>query len=175
MLKTILTHGAVAGIVAGGCGSILALTMGESIPEGWAMAIGYATMLIALAAVFVGVKRYRDRALGGAIGFWPALGMGVAMSLIAAVLYAIGWEIALFGIGGPDAFLDGYIARLRAGGEGSAEAVRQMEAMRASYRNPLIRVPITASEFAPVGVLASLAIAALLRNPRFLPARAAAV
>ena len=47
--------------------------------------------------------------------------------------------------------------------------------MRAGYRNPLIRLPMTMREIAPVGVVVSLVAAALLRNPRFLPARRVAV
>ncbi len=42
------------------------------------------------------------------------------------------------------------------------------------YDNPLFRLPITFIEMFPIGVLISLMSAALLRNSRFLPARAPA-
>jgi hypothetical protein len=37
----------------------------------WGMAIGYTTMLIALSAVFVAIKRRWD-VQGGVMRFWPA-------------------------------------------------------------------------------------------------------
>ena len=49
--------------------------------------------------------------------------------------------------------------------------VAQMEAMNRQYANPLYRMPMTFIEIFPVGFLIALASAALLRNPRFLPAR----
>jgi len=42
------------------------------------------------------------------------------------------------------------------------------------YANPLFRMPITFTEILPVGILVSLFPALLLRNSRFMPARAAA-
>ena len=37
---------------------------------------GYLTMIIVLSLIFVGIKRYRDKDLGGVIKFLPALGLG---------------------------------------------------------------------------------------------------
>ena len=51
------------------------------------MVFGYVTMLVALSAVFVAIKRYRDTELGGVIGFWPALGLGLGISVIAGIIY----------------------------------------------------------------------------------------
>jgi hypothetical protein len=42
------------------------------------------------------------------------------------------------------------------------------------YADPLYRLPVTFIEIFPVGVLVSLISAAVLRNPRVLPARRAA-
>jgi hypothetical protein len=49
-----------------------------------------------------------------------------------------------------------------------------MEALRRNYANPLFRMAITFTEIFPVGLVVALISAALLRNPRFLPARASA-
>ncbi len=46
-----------------------------------------------------------------------------------------------------------------------------METFKAQYANPLFRLPMTFIEIFPVGVLVSLISAAILRNPRVLPAR----
>ena len=169
MGKTILTAGVAAGLIAGVICSAFALLLSHSLPDGWGMAIGYLTMLVALSPIFVAVKRRRDTAEGGAIGFWKALGMGLAITVIASLLYALCWEVALAFMGGPDAFIDGYAAGLRRQGADAA-SLAQVEAMRGSYRNPLFRLPITMTEIAPVGALVSLVSAAILRNPRVLPA-----
>jgi hypothetical protein len=44
--------------------------------------------------------------------------------------------------------------------------------MRRQYANPFYRLPETFLEIFPVGLLIALVSAVLLRNPRFLPARA---
>lgn len=174
MLKTILTYGAAAGLIAGGACFATAVLLPGHIPTAWGMALGYTTMLIALSAIVLAVKRYRDDTLGGVIGFWPAFGMGLAITMVASFLYALGWELALLVNGGSDAFIDGYIAQRRAeGGEPVklAAELRQMADMRARYADPLFRIPVTITEIAPVGILVSLVTAALLRNPRAFPAR----
>jgi hypothetical protein len=43
--------------------------------------------------------------------------------------------------------------------------------MRRQYASPLFRLPMTFLEIFPVGLLITLVSAALLKNPRFLPAR----
>jgi hypothetical protein len=45
------------------------------------------------------------------------------------------------------------------------------EWVRGNYPNPLIRIPLTFTEIFPIGFLAALVSAALLRNPRVLPAK----
>ena len=47
-----------------------------------------------------------------------------------------------------------------------------MTAFQRQYADPLFRLPMTFIEIFPVGVVISLIAAALLRNSRFLPARA---
>jgi hypothetical protein len=54
------------------------------------------------------------------------------------------------------------------------KAVAEVEQMRAVYANPLTRFAMTFIEIFPVGLVIAVISAALLRNPRFLPAKAAA-
>ena len=137
---------------------------------------GYLIMLLALSLVFLGVKRLRDRELGGVIRFVPALLAGLGISAVASVIYVIGWEITLAVT--DFAFIDSYsntaVEAARAKGASAAEVeavIAQMEEFRQQYANPLFRMPVTFIEIFPVGLLVSLISAALLRNSRFLPAR----
>ncbi len=137
-------------------------------------------MLVALSAILVGVKQYRDQTLGGAIRFRTALGMGLGIAVIASIAYVVAWEIYLAST--HYAFMAHYTAAIlekkRAAGVTGAEyakAVAQMDAMKTMYANPLYRFAETFSEIFPVGLLIALISAALLRNPRFLPARSRGV
>ncbi len=139
--------------------------------------VGYLVMILALSLVFVAVKHHRDRNLGGAIGFFPALAIGLGVSAVASVFYVIGWEITLAAT--RFAFVDSYGAAMveaaRAKGGSAAQIARataEAQAFRVQYADPLYRLPMTFAEIFPVGVVMSLIAAALLRDSRFLPARA---
>ena len=176
MFRTILVFGVVAGVlVAVPLFTALAVTDPSSISH--SEMFGYLIMLLALSLIFVGVKRLRDREFGGVIGFGPALLVGLGISVVASVVYVIGWEITLnvshF------AFIDSYAADLmrqaQARGASAAELARvaaQAQAFRLQYSNPLYRLPMTFIEVFPVGLLISLIWGGLLRNRRFMPAAA---
>jgi hypothetical protein len=175
MFRRIFVYGVVAGLIVGI--SLFATTVGmhgHSLRYG--LVVGYLTMLIALSTVFVAVKRHRDLDLGGVIGFWPALGLGLGITIVASILYVLAWEAAL-AVSHMD-FATGYakavIAEQKAkgvAGPALARVVAEMETFKLNYANPLYRLPMTFTEIFPVGVLVSLFSAGLLRNSRILPAR----
>jgi hypothetical protein len=133
-------------------------------------------MLIALSTIFVAIKRRRDRDLGGVIGFWPAFGLGMAISAVASLCYVIAWEAAL-AVTGMD-FAGDYARALieqqreqGLRGDALARFTAEMDTFKVQYANPLYRVPMTLAEILPVGLLVSLVSAGLLRNSAFMPAR----
>lgn len=177
MQRLILTYGLIAGVVVGIQLFLIVTLFGDNPPTGPAgMALGYLTMLIALSAVFVAIKRRRDHDLGGAIRFWPAFGLGVAISAVAGLLYVLTWEalLAIHGTRYLETMMAVEVERKRAAGASAAELAELrtwIADFLKSYANPLIRMPITFSEIFPVGLLVSAVSAALLRNPRFIPLR----
>jgi hypothetical protein len=175
MLRKVLSYGLVAGLIAGVPPSVMLVVLKDHPPLSYGMVIGYLTMLIAFTTIFAAIKRHRDAQLGGVIRFWPALGLGVGISLVAGILYVLAWEttVAVTHID----FASGYAAALvkqqqakGVTGEALAGVVAEMERFKVQYANPLYRLPMTFAEIFPVGVLVSLVSAALLRNSRFLPA-----
>lgn len=179
MLGNILKAGAAAGVIAGAGLSLAIALAGDAMGHGWVgMAVGYAIMLAALSCVFLAVKRQRDTAGGGLIRFWPAFGIGLAISAVAGIIYVVAWELAQATLIHGDfarSYGDAMIAQKRAAGASAAEiarTTREAADFVAQYHNPLIRWPMTFMEIFPVGVLVSLISAGLLRNSRFLPARA---
>ena len=177
MLRTIIAYGLVAGLIAGVPLTLLVVTQGGEPPEN-GMVIGYLLMLVALSTVFVAIKRRRDVEGGGVIRFWPAFGLGLAISAVAGVIYVIAWEtgVAISGIDFAGQYTEMLIEQERAKGVSGAalqKFIADMEAFERQYADPLFRLPMTFAEIFPVGVLVSLVSAALLRNPRFLAARRA--
>lgn len=176
MLRTILKFGVIAGLVVGGFELVTFLAFAGMPPLKYGMAIGYTTMLIALSAVFVGIKRHRDVDRGGVIGFWPALGVGLGISFIAGIFYVVAWEAvqSLTHMDFASSYARAIIASERAKGasaEALAKLTADMETFKIKYADPLFRLPMTFVEIFPVGVLVSLVSAGLLRNSRFLPVR----
>lgn len=176
MLRRSVVYGLVAGLIVGLHLLGLGLVFKGGVPSPWGVLLGYLIMLIALSLVFIAIKRQRDLAGGGVIRFWPALGLGLGVSLVASLIYALAWEASL--AISHDDFAAGYakavIARQQAkgvSGAALAKVVAQMERFKAQYANPLYRLPMTISEIFPVGALVSVISAALLRNSRFMPAR----
>ena len=176
MLRYILIYGVIAGAVVGAPLSVRTLAMGGQPMMRYGMLVGYLTMLVALSAVFLAIKRHRDADLGGVIRFWPALALGLGISAVAGVIYVIAWE-ASCAIAHADfagAYARAMIAGQQAKGVSGAALQRvtdEMGRFKIQYANPLYRWPMTFAEIFPVGVIVSLISAGLLRNSRFMPAR----
>ncbi|HEY4940742.1 MAG TPA: DUF4199 domain-containing protein [Rhizomicrobium sp.] len=176
MLKISLIFGGIAGLVviAVLLAGITVLKHQSFVSTEW---FGYLTMLVALSMIFLGVKRYRDNEKGGVIKFLPAFGLGLGIATVAGVIYVGVWEGYLAATGYH--FMDSYVAQIiaakrAAGVTGAALAaeIAKMQEMKAQYANPLYRLPMTFLEIFPVGLIVALISAAVLRNPRILPARA---
>ena len=174
MTRIILTYGLISGLVI--ILSSLAIIVTHGDGNVWT---GYLIMLVALSSILVGVKQHRDRDLGGVIRFWPALMVGLGIAVVASLVYVVVWEIYLAAT--HYSFMDKYAAQMLAAkraagvtGAAYAKAVAQADDMRRNYANPLYRLPETFLEIFPVGLLVALVSAALLRNPKILPARSRA-
>jgi hypothetical protein len=168
------------GLIAGGIVAIplygLSVAMEGKPPPWWGALVGYTSMLIAFSTIFIAIKRRRDHDLGGVIRFWPAFGLGLGITLVASLIYILTWEavLATTGMDFADSYVDTMIAAEQAKGVSGAalEAfTAKMEQFKADYRNPFYRMPLTAIEILPVGLLVSLICAGLLRRPEFLPLR----
>jgi NADH:ubiquinone oxidoreductase subunit K len=168
-------YGLISGALAalGIIGTIL-LPHGNPLHE--SLWVGYLIMLVALSAILVGVKQYRDDVQGGVIGFGKAFLIGLGIAAVAGLAYAVVWEayLALTHYRFAEAYINETLAAKRAAGVSGAKyqkAVAEMDAFRTQYASPLFRIPMTFIEIFPVGLLVALVSAALLRNPGFLPAK----
>lgn len=170
-----LVYGGLAGLIIVGISTIAystGLAGHSSSPT-----FGYLVMLVGLTMIFVGVKRYRDVELGGVIGFGRALLVALGIGLVAAIIYAAAFEIymAVSGFDVAAWFSEVRERELVASGASPAAIQAELAEIRAfgeTYKNPAIRIPFHFLEIGPVCVVVALLSAALLRNPRLLPARA---
>jgi Protein of unknown function (DUF4199) len=175
MGRIILVYGVIAGVTV----AVLMRIAMMLFPEGGTAGVvaGFSSMIIALTFVFVGVKRYRDVELGGIIRFGKALGVGFGIAAIATCFYVAAWELYLFFTN--YTFMDEYtrlaLEQAKEAGKSAAEIAalaKEMDGFKALYANPFSRMAVTAMEISPVAILMPLISAALLRNSRFMPAKA---
>jgi hypothetical protein len=176
MIRIVALYGVVAGLIVAVPMVWLMLTTTPGSAPTMSVAYGYLTMVVALTTVFLGIKHYRDKVLGGAIRFGPALLVGLGITTVASIMYVIGWEIslAMSDFDFAESYSQAMIDASRARGASAAElqqAIADAESFVTIYRNPLLRMSITFMEMFPVGALISLISAALLRNSQLLPAR----
>ncbi|HEU4779601.1 MAG TPA: DUF4199 domain-containing protein [Steroidobacteraceae bacterium] len=95
MTAFILRYGILGGVLVSipALWNWLALTPDDQPDTG--MVFGFLIMIVALTAVFIGVKAYRDKELGGVVRFLPAFGVGLGISAVATVFYVVSWEICM--------------------------------------------------------------------------------
>jgi len=175
MQKIALTYGILSGTI-----TIVTLILGLVVSDGSSFLsselFGYLTMLVALSMIFISIKRYRDQELGGVIRFLPAFAMGLAIAVIAGVIYTLVWE--LYSMSTNYAFIDAYVnsaieAKKAAGltADKLAQDIAALEEIRSNYGKIYYRMPMTFLEIFPVGLIIAILSAALLLNPKILPLR----
>ena len=170
MRKVVLTYGILAGVIV----SILFVVSG-SITQGsegnfaTSLALGYGGMIVSLSMIFFGIRSYRENYGGGSISFGKAFLVGLYITIIASVLYVVGWKI-YSSIAIPD-FADKYaaatIANLKKTGASDsvvAAKTKEMAEWKVTYSNPLVEYGMTFLEIFPVGLLISVIAATILKK-----------
>ncbi len=170
MTKTVLTFGLISGFVL--ClMMVLTIPLHDKIGYDKAMIVGYTTMILAALLVYFGVRSYRDNVNGGIVSFGRAFWVGLMISLIAALMYVVTWQV------GKDRIAPGYmekyqaemIQKAKASGKPQAEIdkeIAETQKWAEMAKNPLMSMAFTFLEPLPVALLASLISAAMLRRKR---------
>ncbi|HOY19347.1 MAG TPA: DUF4199 domain-containing protein [Haliscomenobacter sp.] len=133
--------------------------------------LGYISMLISLSMVFFGVRSFRDQHLNGSITFGKAFQVGLLITLVASVIYVVGWMIYYntsermheF----PELYLNHMLEELKKSGKSAAEMVKQEAELRKNmelYKKPLVMIAITFMEIFPVGLIVDVISALLLKK-----------
>ena len=175
MRKIILTYGLIAGVVVWvvilGC---IPLWNRGILNFDKSEIVGYTTIVIALSMVFFGIKSCRDYYFGGSISFLQGVKIGLIITLIASVMYALAWEVSYILMPDfSDRMWEHFADKAKKEAQNEAElkaAVQQLETWKEWYKNPLLRFGMTLMEIFPIGILITLVSAAILRKKQVLPA-----
>lgn len=175
MKKIIWVYGGIAGLIMGVMFFVTApLWENGTVNFDNGMWIGYSTMIIALSLVFFGVKSYRDNQKAGVITFGHAFKVGILITMLASLLYALSWEVAYHTVskGFSEEMSKHYREEVRLKSKSEEELKEKMaevDQTMGMYENPLFRFPMTLMEVFPVGLIVTLITAGLLRKKEFLP------
>ncbi|MDQ3111260.1 MAG: DUF4199 domain-containing protein [Bacteroidota bacterium] len=168
MRKIVLTYGLIAfGIMFLMMHVPLAFASEKYLEYG--MVIGYTSMVLAFTLVFFGTRSYRDNIQHGVISFGRAFGVGILISLVASVLYVIVWMIIEHYIV-PD-FYEQYgryaIESEKASGASATQLAAtqsELNSMMEMVKNPVVKFLFTLLEPLPVGLLATLVTAFIVKR-----------
>jgi cation transport ATPase len=172
MKKNILINGIIGGIIV----SVLMLLSlnyfsycAGTVDYNTSMVIGYASMIVALSLVFVGIRNYRDQFNNGVISFGKAFKIGILICFVAATIYMISWLIYYYNFA-PD-FMDKMSARmltdLKASGASEAEISKEakdMANMIEMSKNPIFVGLMPYVEILPVALIVTFISALILKR-----------
>jgi len=176
MKKIIWVYGGIAGLIMGIMFFVTAPLWDKGIVNfNNGMWVGYTTMVIALSLVFFGVKSYRDNEKNGVISFGLAFKVGILITAIASLLYALSWEVAYHTVskGFAEELFKHNMEEAKSKAKTEAEqqeAIKSADDLTVMYDNVLFRFPMTLMEVFPVGLIVTLISAGLLKRRELLPA-----
>ena len=179
MRKIGLIYGVIGGtIISAMMLTLVMLLAGGKMGFDGSELLGYSSMVVALSAVFFGIKSYRDKHLKGSIKFLKGLQVGLFITLVASLMYVATWEVFVRTRPADAAsFMTKYsecqLEKLKAGGASPEEfdlKSQEMASFMEMYENPLFRMGMTMMEILPVGIVVTLISAAVLRRKHVLPA-----
>jgi uncharacterized membrane protein len=179
MKRNILVFGLISGGLVGLF--LIALSSWEnSAGSSTGYLLGYASMIVALSLVYVGVRNFRDKYNDGIISFGKAFRIAMGIAAIASTIYVLVWLVEFY-VFMPD-FMDKYAAheaaQARSAGLSAAalsKKLAEIEGLKTGYKNPVVVVLYSYAEILPVGIIISLITALLLKRKRRPAAAAAAI
>lgn len=177
MKKLVLVYGFIAGVIV----SVMLLVQQPLFEKGIlnmdnGVYVGFTTMIIALSLIFFAIKSYRDQHLKGSITFITAFKIGIFITLIASVLYALTWEgyYSLTDSDFMEQWQQGQLDNMIKNGATEtelAEMRKDQKTMGELYKNNFfVRFGFTLTEILPVGLMITLISAGILRKNKILPA-----
>ena len=169
MKKTIFYYGIISGIVMILLFLIPFLVNGDIAVLGNGAIFGYASIILSLSAVYLGIRKYRDRYNNKVLLFGEGFGVGSEISGIAGIIFGVysylhyrtnGSEIA-------EQILNYYRNRIINSGASQeliAEQLKRLNEQSWYYGNPIVIAVVTLFTVFAIGLLISAISAFVLRR-----------
>ncbi|MBT8184733.1 MAG: DUF4199 domain-containing protein [Eudoraea sp.] len=147
---------------------ILSLTLAGELDYTTQEIIGYASMVVSLGFVYLGIKHFRDKENNGSVSFGKALIIGVLISLFAALAFGI-LDLIYIKYINPD-FTTEYYNRTLSDLEASLPAIEfeekraELESEKALFMNPWFSFLLMSMTVFVIGFIISLISALLLQR-----------
>ena len=170
MKRTVLTFGLASGALS--AAMILAtVPLLDSIGFEKTDILGYTTIVLSALLVFSGIRSYRERIGAGSIGFGRAFIVGLFITLLSSLCSVATFQIVYFELTPQfgDKFAACMIERARVSGANQAkidEITKQAMTLKRLYDEPLTNAALTFVQPFPIGLVASMISAAILRKRR---------
>jgi len=169
MKKTVIVFGILSGIIATSLMLFVVISSQKTADFEQGMWMGYVTMVLSFAFIFAGIKSFRDKHNQGIVSFGKAFRTGLYISLIASTMYVLAWLIEYY-IFFPD-FMDKYAEHMmRTAQESGASPAKLKDTAdtvanyRKMYQNPIMVILMTYAEILPLGIVAALISALILKR-----------
>ncbi len=169
MKGTVVKYGLIGGLIMSIMFALSVVIAGDPPDYVVMEVIGYASIILALLAVFLGIKSYRDRELGGVISFSKGFGVGTGIAAVASLIlgfYTFG-HIAWLDPNFEENYTAWAIENVQASDmsatEKSAE-IAQIKGMLESTNSPVIQGLIMFATVFIIGLLIALIAAAILKK-----------
>ena len=171
MSKTALKFGLIAGgiLLLGIMLPVFILGIDSVINLG--EAFGYTVMVIAMIAVFLGIKAYRDKTLGGEITFGKAFGVGTYISAVAGFVFGL-FSYAFYEFLFPDftqKWMKYYEDKIRASGAPPEEIARQIAEFHSQadfWNNSFLQGLVMFFTVFVIGLVIALISSAILKRKK---------
>lgn len=172
MGKKILFYGLISGFILTGFFLLSHLLFMKNFSaEMWETGeiIGYSSMLIALTAIFFGVKSYRDRVLGGKITFGKAFALGAGISALSSIIFGI-YVYFLYIAISPELsgkMIEVYREKIKTSGQTQEAVTKQLEEFEKEapmWKNPFLQSFVMLITVFMIGLVISFITAIILKR-----------
>lgn len=171
MKKIVIVYGLISGLICSMWWWFFAgnLSLEELMSVG--MILGFGSMLVSFALLFVAIIKYRNNYNNGVLTFLEGLKVGLLISIITATIYVVSWNF-YFNMKAPD-FFEKYAAasikQMENDGKSTPKEIEdakvEMQEKGEKYKNSTVyRMGVTYMEILPMGVVVSLIAALVLRR-----------
>lgn len=171
MKKIVIVYGLISGLICSMWWWFFAgnMSLEDLMTEG--MILGFGSMLVSFALLFVAIIKFRNNYNNGVLTFLEGLKVGLLISIITATIYVVSWNF-YFNMKAPD-FYEKYAAadikQMEQKGECTPKEIEaakiEHQVKGEKYRNStMYRMGTTYMEILPMGIVVSLIAALVLRR-----------